>query len=288
MYCEQVWLNGDFFPLTSVNVSITSHSLHYASSVFEGIMAYEGRVFRIEEHIKRLFASAKTMYLHVNFSFEEIEKVIAKLLDLNDCKNGLYYIRPLIWPNAQSFIKRDANIPANVAIFAQKHIPAGIKKSVRLLVSSWVKGPSNSIPHQCKGSGNYMNSILSKQEAAALGFDDSLLLDYEGNVAEAASANIFFITQDGGLVTPKTQHCLSGVTRKVVLEIAAKLGIQSTEKDIAIDEIQHFTGAFLTGTAIELQPIESINFATENKVINFQNLELVQTLHEEYKQLVLL
>jgi branched-chain amino acid aminotransferase len=288
MYCQKIWLNGDFCLLENANISVTTHSLHYASSVFEGMMSYKGKVFRMDEHLKRLFASAEIMYLYVNFSFEIIKESVVRLLNLNNCDDNSYYIRPLIWPNSQSFIKRDANVPANVAILVQKHTPSGIEKNARLLISSWVKGPSNSIPHQCKGSGNYMNSILSKQEAAALDFDDAILLDCEGNIAEAASANIFFITPDGNLVTPRVKYCLDGVTRKVVLEIAAKLGIQFEEKDISTNELKNFTQAFLTGTAIELQPIESIHFSKASEPINFKNSDLVKIIHTEYKKLCLL
>ena len=144
MYCQKIWLNGSFCSLTSATIPITNHSVHYASSVFEGIMSYGGRVFRMDEHLSRLFASAKTMYLEVNFSPEAIKESIIKLLDLNSCNEGSYYIRPLIWPNSQSFIKRDVNIPANVAIFIQKHTPSRfLKPTYPGLLKSFKKGTNS-------------------------------------------------------------------------------------------------------------------------------------------------
>ncbi len=286
MYCKYVWIDGNFTLLEEENIAITNHSLHYASSVFEGLMAYEGKVFRLDEHINRLVDSANTMYLHIAFSFDGVRDAILKLLDLNCCDQGSYYIRPLIWPDNYGFsILRKVKLPAHIAVMVTKHTPCGIEKSTKLSLSSWVKAPNNSIPHSCKGSGNYMNSILSKQEAFELGCDDALLLDYLDNVAEGASANVFFITHSNELVTPKTQHCLSGITRKAVLEIAAELNINAAERDIHVSEISNFAGAFLTGTAIEITPIQSIFFPKENKSVTFEHSSIISTIHKEYKKL---
>jgi branched-chain amino acid aminotransferase len=260
--------------------------MHYASSVFEGMMSYNGKIFSLKEHLQRLLKSAKTMYLHVNFSFEEIEQAISDLLERNSCNLGSHYIRPLIWPMDEcEKIKRNANLFANVAIMVKEHIPVGLQKLTKLSISSWVKATENSIPHQCKGSGNYMNSILSKQEAAGLECDDAILLDSFGNVAEGASSNVFFVTKEGYLVTPRTQYCLAGITRKTIIEIALSFGILVEERNIAVEEIHDFAGAFLTGTAIEVQPVQSIYFPKQNKIAMFSELDLVKRLHIQYQKL---
>lgn len=275
------WLNGKIIESYKASCSILTHSLHYASSVFEGIIVLDKKPFKLREHIARLFLSAKIMGINVTFNEKQIEEACHSLINKNILTKEFYYIRPIIYRDIENMtIIGDKNSMANIAIIIKKHsnlFPQ--KNSLRLFASSWKKPQPYSMPHQSKCSGNYMLSILSKQEASKKNFDDALLLDYDNKIAEAASANIFFI-KNKTLLTPKTKNCLNGITRQEIIRIAIRNNFEVKETDIKLEDINNFDESFLTGTTIGVRNVKSISFLSN--VIDFKSSKLSNLISKLY------
>jgi len=278
----KIWLNKDLVDWKDAKIHVLNHGLHYASCVFEGERVYDGEIFKLEEHTDRLFYSAKRMGIKVPFSQNEINLASKKIVNVQKIKNG--YVRPVIWRGSEMMAISAQKNKINVAIAAWEwgsYFDPKLKLSgIKLNISSWRRPAPNSVPWDTKAAGLYMICTLSKHEAESKGFTDSLMLDHEGNIAEATGANIFFKTKDGELHTPIPDSFLDGITRREVIKIAKSLGIKVIEKKIKPEEMSKFTGCFLTGTAAEVTPVSQID------TYNFKVCEMITELNENYQKIV--
>ena len=278
----KIWLNKDLVDWKDAKIHVLNHGLHYASCVFEGERVYDGEIFKLEEHTDRLFYSAKRMGIKVPFSQNEINLASKKIVNVQKIKNG--YVRPVIWRGSEMMAISAQKNKINVAIAAWEwgsYFDPKLKlNGIKLNISSWRRPAPNSVPWDTKAAGLYMICTLSKHEAESKGFTDSLMLDHEGNIAEATGANIFFKTKDGELHTPIPDSFLDGITRREVIKIAKSLGIKVIEKKIKPEEMSKFTGCFLTGTAAEVTPVSQID------TYNFKVCEMITELNENYQKIV--
>ncbi|MES2215135.1 MAG: branched-chain amino acid transaminase [Pseudomonadota bacterium] len=276
-----IWFNGEFILWQDAKVHVLTHSLHYASSVFEGERAYNGKIFELEAHTERLLASAATLRLDVAYSAEEINQATKKLLMLNNLQDG--YVRPLIWRGSESQkIVLSSALSTNIMVACFAMSPKN-SKSMNVELSSWIKPHPLSIPPQCKSSGAYQTMILALSDAIEKGYDDALLLDWRGYIAECSSSNIFFV-KDGHLVTPTTEAVLSGITRKAVIDIAKEVGINTEERHITPEEIESFSECFVTGTAAGIKFVNSITTSSGKTL--YKNADIIPKLTLLYEERV--
>ena len=278
----KIWFNGKTVDWKDANIHILNHGLHYASCVFEGERVYDGEIFKLEEHTERLFYSAKRMGIKVPFSQKEINEACMNIVYIQKVQNG--YVRPLIWRGREMMAISAQKNKIHVAIatweWGSYFDPKLKSNGIKLDVSSWRRPAPNTIPWDTKAAGLYMICTLSKHEAEAKGFTDSLMLDHDGNIAEATGANIFFKNKNGELHTPIPDSFLDGITRREVIKIAKSKGIEVIERKIKPEEMKEFVGCFLTGTAAEVTPVSQIS---EYK---FKVCELIKDLNESYQSLV--
>jgi len=278
----KIWFNGKAVDWSQAQVHLLSHGLHYASCVFEGMRVYDGEIFRLKEHTDRLFYSAKRMSMNVPYTTDEINKATIDIVKIQKTQNG--YIRPIIWRGSEMMAISAQKNKINVAIATWEwgsYFDPKLKiEGIKLNISSWRKPSPDSIPWDTKASGLYMISTLSKHEAEAKGYVDSLMLDHQGNVAEATGANIFFKNDVGELHTPIPDSFLDGITRRCIIEIAKSKNIKVVERKIKPEEISNFVGCFLTGSAAEVTPVASIDKS------NFEVCSLIRGLSESYQGLV--
>ncbi len=260
-----IWLDGSFIPWDEARVHILTHSLHYGLGVFEGIRAYnchDGRtaIFRLREHIQRLYNSAHVMQMDIPYPRPEVEAVCAEILRRNGQKEG--YIRPLVFVGDGVMGLHPQNNPIRVAIISWLWGAylgdEGLKKGIRAKISSFARHHVNVMMTKAKTTGNYVNSIMAKREATLLGYDEALMLDTDGYVAEASGENIF-IVKDGVIKTPPLTAVLPGITRASIITLAQDLGIPVVEDIFSRDELYLADEAFLTGTAAELTPIREVD-----------------------------
>ena len=256
---KYVWFDGKFVTLDKANVPITTHAIHYGTSVFEGIRAYwNGKnlyVFRLDEHIKRFRRSGQFYNISLNFSDKIISDAVIGICKKNKIKKSCY-IRPFYFIGDYGInLHVTKKAPTNVAIFTFPFGNLFDKNGITAGVVSWRKFSDMSTPTQAKMGGNYLNSIIATQEAKRNGFDEAILLDHNGNVSEAPGENIF-IVRKGQLITPPlSSSALNGITRDAVIKIAKDLDIDVTETEIARRELTVSDEIFLTGTAAEITPI---------------------------------
>ena len=278
----KIWFNGKTVEWADANIHILNHGLHYASCVFEGERVYEGEIFKLEEHTQRLFHSAKRMGIEVPYSEDEINKACKAIVNIQKVKNG--YVRPLIWRGSEMMAISAQKNKIHVAIatweWGSYFDPKLKLNGIKLDISSWRRPAPNTIPWDTKASGLYMICTLSKHEAEAKGFTDSLMLDHEGNVAEATGANVFFKSKSDELHTPIPDSFLDGITRREVIKIAKSKGVKVFERKIKPEEMKNFVGCFLTGTAAEVTPVSQIS---EYK---FEVCDLIKDLNESYQSVV--
>ena len=278
----KIWYNGKTLDWADANIHILSHGLHYASCVFEGERVYDGEIFKLEEHTERLFYSAKRMGIEVPYSQKEINEACKKIVNIQKVNNG--YVRPVIWRGSEMMAISAQKNKIHVAIatweWGSYFDPKLKLKGIKLNISSWRRPNPNSVPWDTKASGLYMICTLSKHEAESKGFTDSLMLDHEGNIAEATGANIFFKDKKGEIHTPTPDSFLDGITRREVIKIAKKKGIKIFERKIAPEEMKNFVGCFLTGTAAEITPVSQIEDC------KFEVCNTISDLIETYQSLV--
>ena len=278
----KIWFNGKTVDWADANIHILNHGLHYASCVFEGERVYEGKIFKLEEHTERLFYSAERMGIKVPYTQTEINDACKKIVNIQKVQNG--YVRPLIWRGSEMMAISAQKNKVHVALatweWGSYFDPKLKLNGIKLNISKWRRPAPNTIPWDTKASGLYMICTLSKHEAEAQGFTDSLMLDYEGNIAEATGANVFFKKQSGELHTPIPDSFLDGITRREVIKIAKAKGINVLERKIKPEEMKDFTGCFLTGTAAEVTPVSQI------AEYNFKVCDVITDLNESYQKLV--
>ncbi|MFB5606147.1 MAG: branched-chain amino acid transaminase [Nitrosarchaeum sp.] len=254
-----VWFDGKFVTSNKAKVPITTHAIHYGTSVFEGIRAYwNGEnlfVFRLDEHVKRFRMSGKFYNIALNFSDKIIKDAIIGICKKNKIKKSCY-IRPFYFVGEYGInLHVTEKAPTNVAIFTFPFGDLFNKNGITAGVVSWRKFSDMSTPPQAKMGGNYLNSIIATQEAKKNGYDEAILLDHNGNVSEAPGENIF-IVRDNQLITPPlSSSALNGITRDAIIKIARDLNIEVIETEIARSELVISDEIFLTGTAAEITPI---------------------------------
>jgi branched-chain amino acid aminotransferase len=278
----KIWFNGETVNWADANIHILNHGLHYASCVFEGERVYEGEIFRLKEHTDRLFYSAERMGITVPYTQAEINDACRNIINIQKVQNG--YVRPLIWRGSEMMAISAQKNKIHVAIatweWGSYFDPKLKLNGIKLNISKWRRPAPNTIPWDTKAAGLYMICTLSKHEAEAQGFTDSLMLDCEGNIAEATGANVFFKNQSGELHTPIPDSFLDGITRREIIKIAKAKGIKVVERKIKPEEMKDFTGCFLTGTAAEVTPVSQI---AKN---NFKVCNVIIELNESYQNLV--
>mgnify|MGYP006174027451 FL=1 len=278
----KLWFNGKAIEWADAKIHVLSHGLHYASCVFEGERVYENKIFKLEEHTERLFYSAKRMGIKIPYNQKEINNGCKEIVKAQNVRNG--YVRPVIWRGSEMMAISAQKNKINVAIatweWGSYFDPQLKLKGIKLNISSWRRPSPNSIPWDTKAAGLYMICTLSKHEAESKGFADSLMLDHEGNIAEATGANIFFKNNKEEIHTPIPDSFLDGITRRSIIEIAKSKGIKVVERKIAPEEIKNFVGCFLTGTAAEVTPVSQIN------EYQFKLCDVIKDLSESYQELV--
>ena len=256
----KIWYNNELVNWENVKFHVLSHGLHYGSCVFEGLRVYDGAILKLQEHTDRLYHSAKRMDIEIPYSKDEINNATKKIVSVQNVKNG--YIRPFVWRGSEMMAVSAQNTKIHVAIATWEwgtYFDAKLKtEGIKLNISKWKRPAPDTIPWDTKASGLYMICTLSKHEAEKQGYTDSLMMDHEGNVAEATGANVFFKDSNGELHTPIPDSFLDGITRRTVIEIAKSKNIKINERKISPNELSNFEGCFLTGTAAEITPVSKI------------------------------
>ncbi len=279
----KIWLNGQLIDWKKANIHVLNHGLHYASSVFEGERAYNGKVFKSKEHTERLFNAAKTMDMIIPYTVDDILHAKEELLRSNSLSDA--YVRPIVWRGSEMMAVSAQTTKINVSIaswaWPSYFDPDQKMKGIKLDIAKWRRPDPATAPVHVKAAGLYMICTLSKHEAEAKGYSDALMLDWRGQVAEATGANIFFKMPDGNLHTPKADCFLDGITRKTVIFLASELGIKTIERVIMPEEMKEAEECFLTGTAAEVTPVSSIG-----DVYKFIPGEVSFKLIESYTKLV--
>ena len=278
----KIWYNNEVVDWQNVKLHVLSHGLHYGSCVFEGLRVYDGKIFKLEEHTDRLYHSAKRMDIKIPYSKDEINNATKKIISTQKVENG--YIRPFVWRGSEMMAVSAQNTKIHVAIAAWEwgtYFDPKLKlEGIKLNISKWKRPAPDTIPWDTKASGLYMICTLSKHEAEKQGYTDSLMMDHEGNVAEATGANIFFKDSKGELHTPIPDSFLDGITRRTVIEIAKSKNIKVNERKIKPEEMSNFAGCFLTGTAAEVTPVSQID------KYKFTVCNVIKDLSESYQAMV--
>ena len=276
-----IWLNGNFVEWRHANIHVLNHGLHYASCVFEGLRIYNGKIFKLDEHIERLFKSAKILDLDIPYNYQEVVDISKEIILKQNISDG--YVRPVVWRGSEMMAISAKKGSTNLAIAAWEwpsyFSPKKLLQGIKLNVSKWLRPSPESAPTDSKAAGLYMICSLSKHEAEKLGFDDALMLDYRGYVAEATGANIFFV-KENELFTPLADCFLNGITRQTVIEIAQENNIKVHERHFELDFLKTCDEVFLTGTAVEITPVSSI------KEFSFEERKLTKFLISEFKKKV--
>ncbi|RLK35614.1 branched-chain amino acid transaminase [Cupriavidus plantarum] len=260
----KIWMDGKLIEWRDAKIHVLTHTLHYGMGVFEGVRAYktpEGTaIFRLKEHTRRLFNSAKIFQMEMPFdqpTLEAAQREVVRANNLESC-----YIRPLVWIGSEKLGVSARGNTIHVAIAAWPWGAylgeEGMERGIRVKTSSFTRHHVNVSLVRAKASGYYINSILANQEATGLGYDEALLLDTDGYVSEGSGENVF-IVRNGVIYTPDLASCLDGITRDATLTIARDLGIEVREKRITRDEMYCADEAFFTGTAAEVTPIRELD-----------------------------
>ena len=285
---KYVWFDGKFVTIDKAKVPITTHAIHYGTSVFEGIRAYwNGKnlfVFRLDEHVKRFRRSGQFYNISLNFSDKEISNAITGICKKNKIKNSCY-IRPFYFIGDYGInLHVTEKAPTNVAIISFPFGDLFNKNGITAGVVSWRKFSDMSTPTQAKMGGNYLNSIIATQEAKRNGYDEAILLDHKGNVSEAPGENIF-IVRDGRLITPPlSSSALEGITRDSIIKIGRDLNFEVSEKFVTKSDLISSDEIFLTGTAAEITPIISMD---GNKIGNGRPGDITKKMMDEYTNIVM-
>ncbi|MBO6466909.1 MAG: branched-chain amino acid aminotransferase [Pelagibacteraceae bacterium] len=272
-----IWMNGSFIPWKEATSHIINQGLHYASAVFEGERAYNGKIFKSKEHTERLFNSAEIMGIKIPFSHKQINNAKNDLLLKMNLKNC--YVRPIVWrgSNQMGLSTSNADIFVAIAVWDDWHSYFKTEKrleGLKLITSPWKRPSPETAPCNAKASGPYIICTMSKEFAEKKGYDDALMLDYRNYVAEGTGANIFFI-KGNDIHTPIADCFLNGITRQTVIEMVKKQGLNLVEKHILPNEIENYDEALLTGTAAEITPIKSIDDINYNTGKNTTSYKLM-------------
>jgi branched-chain amino acid aminotransferase len=259
-----IWMDGEMVPWREANVHVLTHTLHYGMGAFEGIRAYKtdqgAAIFRLPEHVRRLFDSAKILGMEMPWSQQVISDACCAAVRDNSLESG--YIRPMAFYGAESMGLRADNLQVHLMIAAWSWGSymgeENMQRGIRVRTSSFTRHHVNIAMCRAKANGQYINSMMALQEAVACGYDEALLLDPEGYVAEGSGEN-FFLIRDGVIHTPEIHSALAGVTREAIMIIAQEAGYEVRERRITRDEVYVCDEAFFTGTAAEVTPIRELD-----------------------------
>lgn len=279
-----IWFDGEMVPWREANIHVLTHSLHYGVGVFEGIRAYHTNkgtaVFRLKEHTRRLFGSAKILGMDIPHTEDEINDAILKTIKANNLDSA--YIRPLSFYGSEGMGLRADNLKVHTAIAAWEwgaYLGAeNMERGIRIKTSSYSRHHVNVSMCKAKATGNYINSVLALQEAQRDGYDEALLLDTDGFVAEGSGEN-FFLVSDGIIYTPELSSALVGITRATVIQLANDLGYEVREKRITRDEVYIADEAFFTGSAAEVTPIRELDSRTIGSGSRGEVTEKLQSMY---------
>jgi branched-chain amino acid aminotransferase len=262
---EKIWMNGALVDWADARVHVLSHGLHYGTSVFEGIRTYatdDGpAVFRLDDHLARLERSAVSYYMPIPYSREELRGAVHQVVSANEL--GACYVRPIALRGYGTMGLFPLEAPVDVAVAAWEWGAYlgedGLRNGIRAKIATWRRIGHNTIPATAKAGGQYLNSILAKIESQKAGYQEAILLNEQGFVADGSGENLFLV-KDGRLLTPGI-HCsiLEGITRATVIDLAGDLGLEVEYRDVTRSELYHADEAFLTGTAAEVCPINEVD-----------------------------
>lgn len=276
-----IWFDGKLEPWRDAQVHVLTHALHYASSVFEGQRAYNGQIFKLSEHSRRLHKSANILGFEIPWSVEEIDAACNEVLKANDLVDA--YMRPVAWLGSERMGVSPAGAKVHLAIAAWKwgkyFDPEKAKTGISLTIAPWRRPAPYTAPVHSKASGLYMIAMLSRKHAEDTGYDDALMFDWRGQVAEATGANAFFV-RDGTIHTPTPDCFLDGITRRTVMDLARRRGIEVVERAIWPEELESFEQMFLTGSAAEVTPVGQAG------PWSFEVGDLTRQLAKDYDDLV--
>lgn len=284
----KIWMDGKFVDWNNAKIHILTHGLHYATAVFEGIRCYSTKkgpaIFQLEEHIKRLINSCKMYHMTLEYSEKELKESIIEAIKINNVQDC--YIRPICY---YGYGKMGVNplpnkVSTSIALWDwEDHIKTQGDKGMRVIVSSWVRIDSRSLPIHAKASANYANSALARIEALKSGVDEAIMLNMRGMVVEGTAENIFIVKDEMLVTPPLTSGALDGITRSSILSIAQHLGINFQICDISRDELYYADEVFLTGTAAEIKSIGEIDKIT---IANGRTGKIAKKLQNLYNQIV--
>jgi branched-chain amino acid aminotransferase len=262
---EKIWMDGELVGWADAKVHVLSHALHYGSGVFEGIRAYETArgpaVWHLDEHLKRLYRSAKLYHLDIPFSIEALTEATKEVIRANRLR--ACYIRPLVLRGYGEMGVNPLSAPVNVIVAVW---PWGaylgeeaLERGVRIKISSWRRNPQNSLPAAAKATGQYINSVLAKVESLKAGYDEAIMLNEQGFVTDGSGENVF-VVRGGALSTPPiSAGCLDGITRSSVIAMARDLGYEVREENLVRTDLYNADECFFTGTAAEITPIREVD-----------------------------
>ena len=282
-----IWKNGTYEKWEDTSVHILSHTMHYGTGCFEGVRAYNTEkgpaIFRLEDHTNRLFEAANKLSINIPYSPEEINQVQKEIFAKNDLKEG--YLRPIVFLGNESLGIRATELSVNVAVAAWEwpsYMSPEAKEAGISIIKASYEQYSNPLHSGYKIIGTYINSTMALHEAINKGADEALLLDKNGFISEGSGENIFLI-KDNIISTPLTDHCLNGITRQSVIQIATDLGYQMIEKDLTYDDLLSSDEAFFTGTAVEITPISKID---ENQIGIGSRGPITEKLQTTYNDII--
>ena len=272
-----IWFDGELIDWKDANIHVLSHALHYASAVFEGERVYDGRIFKLTEHTERLHASAQMLDFTIPWTTEQIDEACRQVVAAHGLKDA--YVRPIAWRGSEMMGVSAQNTKIHLAIAAWEwpayFAPEARMKGIRMQWSDWRRPDPRTIPAKSKAAGLYMICTLSKHKAEAAGYNDALMMDWRGRIAEATGANIF-LNIDGKLHTPTPDCFLDGITRRTTIALAKARQIEVVERAIMPEELARASEVFLTGTAVEVTPVSEIGD------YKFTPGALTKTLMEDY------
>jgi branched-chain amino acid aminotransferase len=288
-HCEKIWFNGKIVPWDQATTHVMSHGIHYGSGVFEGIKCYQTEngpaLFRLEDHIQRMFTSTKIYQINMPYTQEEIVQACIDIVKANGIENG--YIRPVTFYGYDSLGVHPKDCPVMFSIGAFDWGAylgqEALEKGVRITVSPWRKFHSSSLPTVAKANGQYINSMLAVQDAKTKGFDEALLLNQEGTIAEGAGQNIFLVKNGVIYTNEEDSSILMGITRETIIGLARDNGIRVKVGRLSLGQLLSADEAFFTGTASEVTPIREID---AREVGNGGRGEITQKMQSMYFDLV--
>ena len=276
-----IWMNGELIPWRDARVHLLTHGLHYGSAVFEGEAVYDGEIFKLSEHSQRLLESAKGLDFEIPYTVAEIDQACRDVVRANGLVNG--YVRPIAWRGSEQMGVSAQATRINLAIavwnWGSYFDPAARMKGLRLAIAQYRRPDPRTAPAKSKAAGLYMICTMEKHRAERAGYNDALMLDWRGQIAEATGANIFFV-KDSVLHTPLPDCFLDGITRRTVIGLAKRRGWKVVERAMMPEEMAEFSECFITGTAAEVTPVSEIG------PYRFTVGDITRTLMDDYSALV--